>query len=400
MKDYTIYKCNDYLADDFFVKAMLFPSEKSELFWQEMIDRKGIDVDEFIAANMIIKTVEKNKSEITPERIEILWERIDADQKSLQRKRKKILLYGAMLATACVAGLVILLFPQPAGNAETENNPAGYQVINRQQIPNEILIVTDNKQLEVDGDNPEVSYDATGALSVNNRPLSVNDKALETKEPANKASEAALNTISVPFGKRAQLKLSDGTILWINTGTTVFYPSFFSGKKREIYVDGEIYADVKPDANRPFIVKTEGLEIYVHGTEFNLSAYKKDETKQVVLVNGSVEVRQDGNNLQMSPNQLFTVTGSGNSLKTVDTEIYTSWRDGIYIFEEESIETILLKLSRYYNVTMILPQHPSGIVCFGKLELKDDLPTLLSSLSQIASFNFTIKENQYRIQFN
>ncbi|MDR1114557.1 MAG: hypothetical protein LBL33_00090 [Tannerella sp.] len=92
MKNYTTYKCNDYLADDFFVKGMLFPSEKTKLFWQEMIDQKRIDVDEFIAANMIMKTFEKNKIEMSPVRMEILWERIAANRNSQQRKREKILL--------------------------------------------------------------------------------------------------------------------------------------------------------------------------------------------------------------------------------------------------------------------------------------------------------------------
>jgi hypothetical protein len=394
MKDYTIYKCNDYLADDFFVKAMLFPTEKTKLFWQEMIDHKRIDVDEFITANMLMQTYKKNKPEISSERVEVLWERIAADRESMQRKRKKILLYSAIFAAACIAGFVVFLFPKSKHTKDTEINYADYQVINRQQMPNDILIVTDNRQMKVEGDHPQVSYDAAGVLSVNNQ-------IQKTEEPAkNQDSKVILNRMDVPFGKQTQLQLSDGTVLWINAGTTIVYPSVFSGEKREIYVDGEIYAAVQPDADKPFIVKTEGLEICVHGTEFNLSAYTKDNLKQVVLVSGSVEVKQDNDNLQMTPNQSFTVTENGNSLKTVDTEIYTSWRNGVYIFEDETIEVILLKLARYYNVTMILPQQPSGIVCFGKLKLKDDLPALLNALSQIALFNFAIKDNQYRIQFN
>ncbi|MDR1153147.1 MAG: DUF4974 domain-containing protein, partial [Bacteroidales bacterium] len=72
---------------------------------------------------------------------------------------------------------------------------------------------------------------------------------------------------------------------------------------------------------------------------------------------------------------------------------------GIYIFENEPIENVFFKLSRYYNVTMVIPEEVSGIVCYGKLELKEDLSVLLSGLMQIASFNFVIKDNQYIIQF-
>jgi ferric-dicitrate binding protein FerR (iron transport regulator) len=394
MKDYTNYKCNDYLDDDFFVKAMLFPTEKTRLFWQEMIDRKRIDVDEFIAANMMLKAYENNRPEMSPEREEVLWESIDRDRKILQRKRRKILLYTFALAVACIAGLAVLLLPRQAKGRNGETDSAEYKIINRQQIPNDILIVTGSRQLKVASDNPEITYSRAGTFSINSQPQQLDD-------PADRhASPSALSRIEVPPGKRAQLKLSDGTMLWINTGTTVIYPRVFSGEKREIFVDGEIYADIKPDAGKPFVIKTDGLEIRVRGTELNVASRGTHEAKQVVLVSGSVEIKQNDNNLQMLPGQLFTATESGSSLKTVDPEVYTSWRDGICIFEDEEIEAILLKLAKHYNVTMLLPHHPSGIVCFGKLELKDDLPALLNALSQIASFNFAIKDHQYRIQFN
>jgi ferric-dicitrate binding protein FerR (iron transport regulator) len=394
MKDYKNYKCSDWLADDLFIKTMPTPKGKMRLYWQRLMDEGEIDPDEFIAAISMLEAVAKHKPKMSQESKYMLWKRIAATRRPLWRKRSTKMFLGILLAAACLAGIIFYVLPLLTENTEKGIIYADFQVINRQEIDEEITIVTKNKQLKLDGDNPNVSYDSAGKLSVNQQTMTH-----ESEE--NKAAEPTINHINVPFGKRAQLKLSDGTLLWLNTGTKVVYPNVFAGNKREIFVDGEIYIDVKPDADHPFIVKTNGLEICVLGTEFNLSAYQKDELKQVVLISGSVEVNQNGVGLHMKPGQMYSVSKLSNSLKTVvDTELYTSWRKGIYIFDDEPIEGILLKLARYYNVTMILPQAPSGVTCYGKLKLKEELPSLLNSLSQIASFNFSVKDNQYWIQFN
>ncbi|MPN35310.1 hypothetical protein SDC9_182807 [bioreactor metagenome] len=96
---------------------------------------------------------------------------------------------------------------------------------------------------------------------------------------------------------------------------------------------------------------------------------------------------------------MYAYTDQSATLRNVDVENYISWKDGIYIFKNEPIEDILLRLSRYYNVTMKLPSSPSGINCSGKLELKDDLNELLNGLSEITSMSYGVKDNEYRIKF-
>jgi ferric-dicitrate binding protein FerR (iron transport regulator) len=194
--------------------------------------------------------------------------------------------------------------------------------------------------------------------------------------------------------------LSDSSILYVNAGTSVTYPAVFKGDKREIYVTGEIYAEVRRDEKKPFIVKTDHMDIQVLGTSFDVSAYREDRQERVVLVSGTVEVGMQGNRLHLNPNQAYTLMEQEGTLETVDVELYTSWRDGIYVFKDESIEHILLRLARYYNVTLILPEQFSGVVCSGKLELKEELSILLNGLSQIASFNFAVKDSEYRILFH
>jgi len=143
------------------------------------------------------------------------------------------------------------------------------------------------------------------------------------------------------------------------------------------------------------------LDVQVLGTIFNVSAYKEDKQINVVLVSGSVNVKpKNGKATLIKPNQLFAFTDEASTLRNVQVENYTSWHEGDYIFRNEPIENILLRLSRYYNVTMKLPSTASGIICSGKLELKDDLKQLLNGLSEITSMSFAIKDNEYSIKFD
>lgn len=397
--DYTNYKDNDFLDDDFFIESMIFPTRESELFWSELIDRKEIDINEFISANMLLDTIRKSRHEVSQSRKDRLWERIDTTRKSLNNRHKGVRLYRYLAIAACSVIIIGLTFTFLFGKKDVSDRPdtdidyAQFQSLQQQQPHREIRIIAEDSQVEIDGKDAEIKYDSTGSFTVNNK--AVNSGAIHPP-----TAKLSYNQLCVPYGKRASLTLADGTSLWVNAGTTVIYPTTFPDNKREIYVDGEVYAEVQRDENRPFLVKTDKLEIYVLGTSFNVSAYKEDALKRVVLVNGSVDIRLNGINTRLSPNQLYTYTGQGSSVETVNAEIYTSWREGIYIFKDEPIENILLQLARYYNVTMIFPPQPSGTLCSGKLELKEDLSHLLNNLSQIASFNFGVKDNEYRIQFN
>jgi hypothetical protein len=399
--NYSKYKFTDYLEDDFFIQTMISPTKDSKLFWEKLIDERNIDVNEFISANIILETMQKEKQDISQERIDLLWKRIDASCIAQQKKSKYIHLYRRIAIAGCILALVgtflsLIFGPEESTKIVDSTKVNRFNTI-VQQHDNEIRIFADNKQLTISGKNAEVKYDSQGALAVNNEHIYTADTVKQHPEAT--PEKVTYNSLCVPYGKRASLLLSDGTKLWINAGTTVNYPVVFPQGKREIYVMGEIYAEVAKDESKPFTFKTDNLELVVHGTAFNLTSYKDDMLQRVVLVNGVLDVKQNGQKTQLSPNQLYSCNNEGFSVETVDVETYTSWRDGIYIFRDEPIENILLQLARYYNITMILPQQPSGTFCSGKLELKEELPQLMNGLTEIALFNYAVKDNQYRVQF-
>ncbi|MDR2816181.1 MAG: FecR domain-containing protein [Proteiniphilum sp.] len=397
--DYTNYKDIDFLDDDFFIESMISPTRESERFWSELIDRKQIDLNEFISANMLLDIIRKSRYEVPRERKERLWERINTTQRLINNRRKQVPLYRYLAIAACsiiIIGISFTFLFRKDHSYHDHNQEVDYvqiQSLYQQKNQGDIRIVTEGRQVKIEGKEAAIKYDSTGSFIVNNEAVSSETVTLPAAEPI-------YNQLCVPYGKRASLTLADGTSLWINAGTTVIYPAVFPDHKREIYVDGEVYAEVQRDESKPFLIKTDKLDIEVLGTSFNVSAYKEDALKRVVLINGSVDVKLNGVNTRLAPSQSYTYTRQGSSVEIVDTEIYTSWREGIYIFQDEPIESILRQLSRYYNVTMTFPPQLSGILCSGKLELKDDLSRLLNNLSQIASFNFGVKDNEYKIQFN
>jgi len=396
---YYTYKAEDYLTDEFFVDSMLIPTPESETFWKILIDENKINVNEFISAYMTLKGLHENKPEVSDEKIAQLWNRIEKTNysKEIRIKRFQFVRYVAV-ACSIVGVIGFSLFTlSKTGKVDQTQSIADFareNIIHKQQPTNDIQLVSGNNTYAVDGVQAKVEYDANGKLKVNKLSVALNQSTNLLKDIP------VFNQLRVPYGKRAFLKLSDGTSLWVNTGTTVIYPTKFAKDKREIYVEGEVFAEVFHDSSHPFIIKTEKLDVQVLGTVFNISAYKEDKQTNVVLVSGSVNVKpKNGKATVIKPNQLFANTEQASTLREVDVENYTSWHDGNYIFHNEPIENVLLRLSRYYNVTMKLPTSPSGISCSGKLELKDNLTQLLNGLSEISTMSFAVKDNEYRIKF-
>lgn len=397
--DYSKYRASDYLTDEYFIDSMLHPTTENKFFWETLIYDEKINTDEFISAFMMLKRLHENKPEVSEMRIEHLWNRIEQSNFKNDLPTKRLKLFRMIAVAASFIGLIgISLFMYTkSGKSESIQSIADFareNIIHTKQPNNEIQLISGNHTLAVQGDQAKVEYDENGKLKVNKQSMVVN----QTKKVAK--DEIVYNQLRVPYGKRAFLTLSDGTTLWINTGTTVIYPVTFAKNKREIFIEGEVYAEVFHDSKRPFIIKTEKLDVRVLGTVFNVTAYKEDKQTNVVLVSGSVNVKpKNGKVTLMKPNQMYAYSDIVSTLTEVDVENYTSWHEGKYIFKSEPIENILLRLSRYYNVTMKLPSSATGITCSGKLELKDDLSQLLNGLSEITSMSFSKKESEFRVSF-
>ncbi|MEM8927267.1 MAG: FecR domain-containing protein [Bacteroidota bacterium] len=172
--------------------------------------------------------------------------------------------------------------------------------------------------------------------------------------------ELTYNTLTIPYGKRFELLLSDGTKVHLNAGSSLKYPvRFLEGMKREVYVSGEAYMDVSRDTVHPFIVEADGINVRVLGTQFNVYAYPEDTVTEIVLVEGAVSLYSEygGSSAQptlLEPGQMGSYDTSSNHIqrKEVLTNIYTSWRNGELVFRNMTFGNIVKKLERHYNVVI------------------------------------------------
>lgn len=191
---------------------------------------------------------------------------------------------------------------------------------------------------------------------------------------------ASWTKLTVPEGEHVDMTLPDGTRLYVNSGSEVEIPSVFDAEKREIRMTGEVYLEVAKDAGRPFFVETEEFDVRVYGTSFNVSAYPEDGVSSVVLVEGSVAVSSGGMTRFIEPGQKVEIAGGRMAVSEVDVMEYVSWKDRIIITDGQTLDSIMQKLARYYGVEITVSESAGGMMMSGKLDLQEDLSSVLDNL--------------------
>ena len=212
---------------------------------------------------------------------------------------------------------------------------------------------------------------------------------------AKAASVLQYNTLKTPRGGEYTITLSDGSRVYLNASSELKYPVLFDEKKREVRLSGEAYFEVAKDSERPFYVVTNTVRIKVYGTSFNVNTYSTQGT-QAVLVSGKVGIRGVGADKEyiMNPSELaeFDNDGTFKRIRAVNTSAYTACRDGRLVFEDESLEEILNRLSRWYNVDVFYGSEVVKNYHFtGYMEKYEDVDTILKAISKMVGVNFIVK---------
>ncbi len=211
-----------------------------------------------------------------------------------------------------------------------------------------------------------------------------------------KAQEEIYNTLKIPRGGEYKLLLSDGTQVWLNSETTIKYPVQFLEKQRVVYVSGEAFFDVAPDKKRPFVIKSEETSVKVLGTTFNFRAYENEKYLQTTLVSGQVSVSREGKTSVLLPSQQYSYNKDTDisEIKTVDISLYTSWKDGLFVFKSQKLAYILDEIARWYNVDFVYEDAIlKNYVFSGRLQKYENANTLLRVFEETGDIVFR-KEGQ------
>jgi ferric-dicitrate binding protein FerR (iron transport regulator) len=186
--------------------------------------------------------------------------------------------------------------------------------------------------------------------------------------------------------------LGDSTVVTLNAGSRLIFPSFFTGKTREVTLLGEAFFIVTKNREMPFVVKAGSLDIKVLGTEFNISAYPEENIIQTVLKEGSVSVRKNTagifeKELYLKPSQMavYDKNAGETEISEVDVEEYTIWTQGILRFDQMDLSRIIKRMERYYNLRIDYENPLDGTIKIsGKLDLARDKDEVFEYLAKVS----------------
>ncbi len=195
-------------------------------------------------------------------------------------------------------------------------------------------------------------------VNVSNEDVNGNIKKYLTDFFDNKFEDSSLSTIHVPRGKSFLLELEDGTKIHLNSDTKMIFPLSFSNKKeRRVTLEGEAYFEVSKNEVKPFLVETKELITKVYGTEFNISAYNDEKTNEIVLVEGSIGVKNGEYDEErvLKPSQMYLWEKDKErfSVLKVDTNAKLSWREGSVLFNDSSLSELKGQIERFFDITII-----------------------------------------------
>jgi hypothetical protein len=262
------------------------------------------------------------------------------------------------------------------------------------------IILSDDEKIALKEQAAEIAYDKSGKVCITSQEDTLPTNINMQKEKEN--NQIVYNQLVVPKGKRSTLILSDGSQLYLNSFSRVVYLPVFTDKQREIFIEGEVYINVKPDKKRPFILKTHQMEICVTGTSFNVMAYEDEASQEVILVEGSVSIRvkgTTGKETVLHPGQMFSLTSEKTSVKTVPVEHHISWKEGYYLSKCDKLSLILKRLSRYYGIEIRYSQEVGELRFTGKLDLKDDPDRVIFGFQNTSPVKCEKENNIYIINY-
>ena len=226
-----------------------------------------------------------------------------------------------------------------------------------------------------------------------------NDRVLKIKEQDSLADgatkEIGYNTINVPYGGTYTVELCDGTKVYLNSGTTLEFPSRFDGKVRSVILKGEAYFDVARNVSKPFVVEVDEMKVKVLGTSFNVKSYVDEPGVYTTLVEGSVAILRDGQpekKIKPGEQAYYNKSVGTLSVSPVDVDEFTAWKDGLFCFKDIALEEILRIVSRWYDLEIFyMNQEAKSVVYSGKMPMYSSVEDVLRKFEISGDVRFELK---------
>ncbi|MEO6523727.1 MAG: FecR domain-containing protein [Mucilaginibacter sp.] len=204
------------------------------------------------------------------------------------------------------------------------------------------------------------------------------------------------NILSTPKGGVFEVILPDGTKVWLNSASSLKFPTEFTGNERRVTLTGEAYFEAAKNKNKPFFVSVNNVEIRVLGTHFNISAYEDDNNITTTLLEGSVQVKKNDRLALIKPGEQAIVNNNADAIKVApaDIEKAMAWKNGYFIFGDEDVKSIMKKISRWYDVEVECRGDFADIRFGGTFYRSKSINELLSYMEEVGNIHFKIIERR------
>lgn len=209
------------------------------------------------------------------------------------------------------------------------------------------------------------------------------------------------NQLITAKGSKGRFTLPDGSVVWLNSETTLIYPNHFIGNKRTVILEGEAYFEVAKDVKKPFIVQAGGIDVEVLGTSFNLDSYSAGESVQTALLSGKVKITGKAlkEPVYLHPNELFTYRKSdqGTSVEEAKVGLYVDWIKDRLVFDNDRLTDILISMEGRYNMDIECPERFAASTRLSFTIRQESIEEVMEAMSQIAPIRYEIKGNKVYI---
>jgi transmembrane sensor len=398
--EFLKYNLEQLLEEKSFISWVINQENNTE--WEQFLESNPEFRSKAKKAREIIHLLQDRYEVLDEDSILEIWKNIDKYEMQYKQKVRK-LKFRRRLSWAASVLLVVSL--GTFGYMYLYEKEQGYRFVSSdlQQSSEARMVLSTGEEIALKKDNSTIAMnDAASQVTVNDSIIDLSEKTDAGKQTVQ------MNEVVIPYGKKTELLLADGTKVWLNAGSRLAFPSKFTKNTREIYLEGEACFRVAKNENQPFIVKAGNLDVKVLGTHFNVSAYSKDATIETVLLEGSVALEKPKafglgkSEVVLKPNQKASFKKEESEITVTDeadVDLYVAWTYGWLKYERESLWSVLRKVERYYNVEIQLPaSYPGDDKITGKLDLKESLNAVMVVLADASGFEYRISENKVFIE--
>lgn len=398
--EFSKYSLEQLLEEKSFISWVLKQENNAE--WKKFLKSNPGFRSKAKKAREIIHLLQDRYEVLDENSVLEIWKNIDKYEQQYKQKVRKLKTRRRLSWAASVLLLVSLgTFSYLYLNEKKQ----GYRFVSADapQSSEARMVLSTGEEIALKKDNSTIALnDATNQVTVNDSIIDLSEKTGEGKPTVQ------MNEVVIPYGKKSELLLADGTKVWLNAGSRLAFPSRFTQNIREVFLEGEACFQVTKNEKQPFIVKAGNLDVKVLGTYFNVSAYPADATIETVLLEGSVAVEKPKtfglgkNEVILKPSQKASFEKEASEFTVTDepdTDLYIAWTYGWLKYDKESLWSVLRKVERYYNVEIHLPDnYPGDDKITGKLDLKESLEEVMVVLADASRFEYRINGNKVFIE--